>query len=91
MRMLSVSNDGQISHSPMELTTWEDCTRGADRLLSAAEGGRGRMQISQNPPAASQTATGQSSRCPKNQPNGSLAATRAPIITSDAKLQFELF
>jgi N-carbamoyl-L-amino-acid hydrolase len=33
MGMIFVPSVGGISHSPKELTTWEDCTRGADVLL----------------------------------------------------------
>ena len=31
--MIFVPSVGGISHSPKELTTWEDCARGADVLL----------------------------------------------------------
>jgi N-carbamoyl-L-amino-acid hydrolase len=31
--MIFVPSAGGISHSPKELTTWEDCARGADVLL----------------------------------------------------------
>jgi beta-ureidopropionase / N-carbamoyl-L-amino-acid hydrolase len=33
MGMIFVPSVGGISHSPKELTTWEDCARGADVLL----------------------------------------------------------
>jgi N-carbamoyl-L-amino-acid hydrolase len=33
MGMIFVPSVGGISHSPRELTTWEDCARGADVLL----------------------------------------------------------
>jgi N-carbamoyl-L-amino-acid hydrolase len=33
MGMIFVPSAGGISHSPKELTTWEDCARGADVLL----------------------------------------------------------
>ena len=33
MGMIFVPSTGGISHSPKELTSWEDCTRGADVLL----------------------------------------------------------
>jgi N-carbamoyl-L-amino-acid hydrolase len=33
MGMIFVPSVGGISHSPKELTTWDDCTRGADVLL----------------------------------------------------------
>jgi N-carbamoyl-L-amino-acid hydrolase len=33
MGMIFVPSIGGISHSPKELTRWEDCTRGADTLL----------------------------------------------------------
>jgi N-carbamoyl-L-amino-acid hydrolase len=33
MGMIFVPSIGGISHSPKELTTWEDCARGADVLL----------------------------------------------------------
>lgn len=33
MGMIFVPSIGGVSHSPRELTTWEDCTRGADVLL----------------------------------------------------------
>jgi N-carbamoyl-L-amino-acid hydrolase len=33
MGMIFVPSVGGISHSPKELTRWEDCTRGADVLL----------------------------------------------------------
>ena len=33
MGMIFVPSVGGISHSPKELTTWEDCARGADALL----------------------------------------------------------
>jgi N-carbamoyl-L-amino-acid hydrolase len=35
MGMIFVPSVGGISHSPRELTTWEDCARGAAVLLSA--------------------------------------------------------
>jgi N-carbamoyl-L-amino-acid hydrolase len=35
MGMIFVPSVGGISHSPRELTTWEDCARGADVLLHA--------------------------------------------------------
>jgi beta-ureidopropionase / N-carbamoyl-L-amino-acid hydrolase len=35
MGMIFVPSIGGISHSPKELTSWEDCTRGADALLNA--------------------------------------------------------
>ncbi|HSL24148.1 MAG TPA: Zn-dependent hydrolase [Vicinamibacterales bacterium] len=35
MGMVFVPSVGGISHSPKELTTWEDCARGADVLLRA--------------------------------------------------------
>ena len=35
MGMIFVPSIGGISHSPSELTRWEDCTRGADTLLQA--------------------------------------------------------
>ena len=35
MGMIFVPSVGGISHSPKELTTWEDCARGADVLLNA--------------------------------------------------------
>ena len=34
MGMIFVPSVGGVSHSPNELTTWEDCTRGADVLLA---------------------------------------------------------
>jgi N-carbamoyl-L-amino-acid hydrolase len=33
MGMIFVPSIGGISHSPRELTSWDDCTRGADVLL----------------------------------------------------------
>jgi N-carbamoyl-L-amino-acid hydrolase len=33
MGMIFVPSVDGISHSPRELTTWDDCTRGADVLL----------------------------------------------------------
>jgi N-carbamoyl-L-amino-acid hydrolase len=33
MGMIFVPSAGGVSHSPKELTTWEDCARGADVLL----------------------------------------------------------
>ena len=33
MGMIFVPSVGGISHSPKELTSWEDCTRGANVLL----------------------------------------------------------
>jgi len=38
MGMIFVPSLGGISHSPKELTTWEDCARGADVLLRAVMG-----------------------------------------------------
>jgi N-carbamoyl-L-amino-acid hydrolase len=35
MGMIFVPSIGGISHSPRELTTWEDCTRGADVLVAS--------------------------------------------------------
>jgi N-carbamoyl-L-amino-acid hydrolase len=35
MGMIFVPSIGGISHSPKELTTWEDCARGANVLLGA--------------------------------------------------------
>jgi N-carbamoyl-L-amino-acid hydrolase len=35
MGMIFVPSVGGISHSPKELTRWDDCTRGADVLLAA--------------------------------------------------------
>jgi len=35
MGMIFVPSVGGISHSPKELTHWDDCTRGADILLHA--------------------------------------------------------
>ena len=35
MGMIFVPSVGGVSHSPKELTTWEDCARGADVLLRA--------------------------------------------------------
>ena len=35
MGMIFVPSLGGISHSPKELTTWEDCARGADVLLQS--------------------------------------------------------
>ncbi|MCX6597130.1 MAG: M20/M25/M40 family metallo-hydrolase, partial [Acidobacteria bacterium] len=35
MGMLFVPSQGGISHSPRELTTWEDCANGANVLLDA--------------------------------------------------------
>jgi N-carbamoyl-L-amino-acid hydrolase len=35
MGMIFVPSIGGISHSPRELTTWEDCARGATVLLNA--------------------------------------------------------
>jgi N-carbamoyl-L-amino-acid hydrolase len=35
MGMIFVPSVGGISHSPRELTTWDDCTRGAEVLLGA--------------------------------------------------------
>jgi N-carbamoyl-L-amino-acid hydrolase len=34
MGMIFVPSIGGISHSPKELTTWQDCARGADTLLA---------------------------------------------------------
>jgi len=34
--MLFVPSRGGVSHSPAELTAWEDCVNGADVLLGAA-------------------------------------------------------
>jgi N-carbamoyl-L-amino-acid hydrolase len=33
MGMIFVPSIGGVSHSPRELTTWEDCARGAEVLL----------------------------------------------------------
>jgi N-carbamoyl-L-amino-acid hydrolase len=33
MAMIFVPSIGGISHSPRELTSWEDCARGADVLM----------------------------------------------------------
>ncbi len=33
MGMIFVPSVGGVSHSPKELTRWEDCARGADVLL----------------------------------------------------------
>jgi N-carbamoyl-L-amino-acid hydrolase len=35
MGMIFVPSVRGISHSPLELTHWDDCTRGADVLLGA--------------------------------------------------------
>jgi N-carbamoyl-L-amino-acid hydrolase len=35
MGMIFVPSVGGISHSPRELTSWEDCANGADTLLGA--------------------------------------------------------
>jgi N-carbamoyl-L-amino-acid hydrolase len=35
MGMIFVPSVGGISHSPKELTSWEDCARGADVLLGS--------------------------------------------------------
>jgi N-carbamoyl-L-amino-acid hydrolase len=35
MGMIFVPSVGGVSHSPRELTTWEDCANGANVLLSA--------------------------------------------------------
>jgi N-carbamoyl-L-amino-acid hydrolase len=35
MGMIFVPSVGGVSHSPKELTGWEDCARGADVLLNA--------------------------------------------------------
>jgi len=35
MGMIFVPSAGGISHSPKELTKWEDCARGADVLMLA--------------------------------------------------------
>jgi N-carbamoyl-L-amino-acid hydrolase len=35
MGMIFVPSIGGVSHSPKELTTWDDCARGADTLLAA--------------------------------------------------------
>jgi len=35
MGMIFVPSVGGISHSPRELTSWDDCARGADVLLHA--------------------------------------------------------
>ena len=35
MGMIFVPSVGGISHSPKELTRWDDCARGADVLLQA--------------------------------------------------------
>ncbi len=35
MAMIFVPSVGGMSHSPKELTRWDDCTRGADVLLQA--------------------------------------------------------
>jgi len=35
MGMIFVPSVGGISHSPRELTSWDDCTRGAEVLLGA--------------------------------------------------------
>jgi beta-ureidopropionase / N-carbamoyl-L-amino-acid hydrolase len=34
MGMIFVPSVGGISHSPRELTSWEDCAHGADMLLN---------------------------------------------------------
>lgn len=41
MGMIFVPSIGGISHSPKELTSWEDCARGADVLLGAVLGAGG--------------------------------------------------
>ena len=38
MGMIFVPSVGGVSHSPKELTSWEDCARGADVLLGAVLG-----------------------------------------------------
>jgi N-carbamoyl-L-amino-acid hydrolase len=35
MGMIFVPSVGGVSHSPRELTRWDDCARGADVLLNA--------------------------------------------------------